>query len=168
MSATARRSWSLGPLPAWARSDSVIGSAGVSVHDEVWPSCSRGPTRSKLPPEVSDSLRARGALGGRVKVEPIFGESLRELAEDGCRLLLKLDIGCFALRFSERDQQPRTQVEQADDEIGSPRPTRVDFEVGDVVDGLLLVLQPQGQALDGDFGGGGCGVGLVHGQKLAR
>jgi hypothetical protein len=57
-----------------------------------------------------------------VKVEPLLGESLRELAEDVGRPLLKLDIGCFALRFSERDQQPRTQVEQADDEIGSPGP----------------------------------------------
>jgi hypothetical protein len=103
-----------------------------------------------------------------MKAGPLFGESLREFAEDVGRLLLKLDIGCFALRFSERDQQPRTQVEQADDEIGCPRPARVDFQVGDVVDGLLSVLQPQGQGLDGDFGGSGCGVGLVHGQKLAR
>src|SRR5215216_4318620 len=82
------------------------------------------------PAEVSDSLRARAALGGRVKIEPLFGESLRELAEDVCRPLLKLDIGCFTLRFSERDHQPRTQIEQADDEIGCPRPTGVEFEIG--------------------------------------
>ena len=120
------------------------------------------------PAEVSDSLRARAALGARVRAGLLFVESLRELVKDGGRPLHKVDFGCFALRFSKGEQQPRTQVEQANDEAGWTRPVRVEFQAGDVVDGPLSVLQPQGQALDGDLGSSGCGVGLIHGQKLAR
>jgi hypothetical protein len=123
----------------------------------------------KRPAEVSDSLRTRAALGGRVKAGPLLGELPQELAEDGSSLLPKLVLACGALRTGEREHQPRTQVEQTDDEVGWTRPARVDLELGDVVDcPLSVLLQPQGQALDGDSGASACRVGLIHGVRICR
>jgi hypothetical protein len=121
------------------------------------------------PAEVSDTLRTRAAPGGRVKAGPLLGELPQELAEDVSSLLPKLVLACGALRTSERQHQPRTQVEQTDDEVGWTRSARVGFELGDVVDcPLSVLLQPQAQALDGDSGASACGVGLIHGARICR
>ena len=88
-----------------------------------------------------------------MKAGPLLGELPQELAEDDSSLLPKLVLAGGALRTGERQHQPRTQVEQTDDEVGWTRPARVGFEPGDVVDcPLSVLLQPQGQALDGDSG----------------